>query len=75
MVDNYASFKNVSREVFDRVIERVNNHEDRDVRHHTTVYYNGTNLRGDLAIEFIGGYARAYKKVLQIVSEEIIASE
>ena len=68
MRENSASFKHVSREVFNRVCDRVN--EDPETEIPVFVYYNGSDLYGDVAIEATGGNSQAFKKALQIFNEE-----
>ena len=62
--------KHVTREVFNRVSDRIQNHKDIEVKVHNTVYYNGTNLYGDLTIEGFAGYGDAYKEAVRIFTEE-----
>ena len=70
-MSNYcATFKDVRRSVFDKVSDRIENHEEAEVKMHITVYYNGTTLRADLKIEGYGGYGLAYKKASHIFNEE-----
>ena len=63
-----ATFKNVSREVFNKVSDRVNS--DSGLKIHVIIYYTGTSRDGDLTIEGQGGYGKEYKRVLTIFNEE-----
>lgn len=68
MCDYKASYRHISREVFNRVSDRLtNNHSTIP---HVTIYYNGTYLYGDLTIEGQGGYSKEYKEALQVFNEE-----
>lgn len=68
MRENSASFKHVSRGVFNRVCDRVD--KDPEMEISVFVYYNGTNLYGDVTIEATGGNSKAFKKALQIFNDE-----
>lgn len=68
MQDYRASYKHISREVFNRVSDRLQN--DYGIISHITIYYDGTNLYGDLTIEGQGGYSKEYKEALQVFNEE-----
>lgn len=68
MCDYKASYRHISREVFNKVSDRIR--DDNRIDLHVTVYYNGTNLYGDLTIEGQGGYSKEYKKALEIFNEE-----
>lgn len=66
--DNSAMFSHVSRELFNRVADRL--HEDDLTRIPITVRYNGTDLYGDVEIDAAPGNSKAYKKALQVFVEE-----
>lgn len=68
MSENCATFKHVSREVFNNVSDRIKDNDS--VYTCTTIWYNGTSLYGDMTIEGRAGYTREYKKALQIFNEE-----
>lgn len=68
MSDYRANFKHVSRDVFNRVSDRV--YDDPLTKIPIIIYYNGTNLYGDITIEASGGNGKAYKKALMIFNEE-----
>lgn len=68
MSDYKATYKHVSREVFNKVSDRVK--ENDTIYPHVTIEYNGTSLYGDLTIEGLGGYGKEYKEALKIFNEE-----
>lgn len=68
MSGNHAEFQHVSREVFNAVSDRV--HADKETNIPITVYYNGTDLYGDVTIVATAGNSKAYKKALTIFNEE-----
>lgn len=68
MSGNTAKYNDVKFSVFAGVSDRVR--EDHKLRAHVTLYYNGTNLYGDVTINGSGGYSDEYKKVLAIFLEE-----
>lgn len=68
MSENYATYKHVSRGVFDNVSDRIS--KDDSLKMAITICYNGTNLYGDLSIEANAGHSKEYKKALQIFNEE-----
>lgn len=68
MRESHAEFKHVSREVFNAVSDRIR--ADKETNIPITVYYNGTNLYGDVTIEATAGNSKAYKKALTIFNEE-----
>ena len=68
MRENHAEFKHVSREIFNKVADRVE--ADTELYSHVTIEYRGTNLYGDMVIEGHGGYSKEYKKALVIFNEE-----
>lgn len=66
---NYrASYKHISRDVFNRISDRLK--DDHGIDSHITIYYNGTNRYGDLTIEGQGGYGKEYKEALRVFNEE-----
>lgn len=67
MCDYKARYKHISREVFNRVSDRLK--DDYGTTPNITIYYNGTNLYGDLTIES-RGYSLVYWEVLRIFNEE-----
>lgn len=68
MCDYSASYKHISRDVFNKVCDRLKS--DDKINPHVMIYYNGTNLYGDLTIEGHGGYGEEYKKALLVFNEE-----
>ena len=68
-----AKFENVKKEVFDEVSHKINESykTDNDLLH-VTIYYKGTNIKGDLTIETSGGYESAHKKVLKFFNDEYL---
>ncbi len=68
MSDYRASYKHISRDVFNRVSDRLK--DDYGITPHITIYYDGTNLYGDLTIEGHGGYSKEYKEALRVFNEE-----
>lgn len=68
MRECHAEFGHVSREVFNAVSDRV--YADKLTKIPITIYYNGTNLYGDITIDACNGNSKAFKKALQIFNEE-----
>lgn len=62
-----ATYANIRRRVFDKVSNRIESDDD---LYSVIVYYNGTNLYGDVRIEGRPGNQSAYQKALQIFLEE-----
>lgn len=60
-----ATYKHVSRNVFNTLSERI---EDEGVL--VVLRYNGTNRAGDLTVEGCAGNGNDYKKALQMFNEE-----
>lgn len=64
----YAEFRNVEREIFNSVADRVN--KDNSLFACINVRYAGNNLRGDVCIDGRGEISKEFKKALQIFMEE-----
>ena len=63
----FMHVKHVSRGVFDRVSDRISKE---GLKNTVTIYYNGTDLYGDISIEGKPGYSDDYKNALIIFTEE-----
>ena len=62
---HHAAYKDVSRDVFNAVADRIRADKELDIP--ITIYYNGTALYGDVTI---GGASKEFKKALSIFNEE-----
>lgn len=67
MCDTQATYKHVPREVFNKLSDRL---FESNLYLNVTVYYNGTNLYGDLTIE--GKSSKEYKEALRIFNDEYL---
>lgn len=65
---HHAAYKDVSRDVFNAVADRIRADKELDIP--ITIYYNGTALYGDVTIEGRGGASKEFKKALSIFNEE-----
>ena len=65
---NCATFENVSREVYNKAADRID--EDKETFVEVTTYYNGTSLYGTVTIKARSGADNAYNKALQMFIEE-----
>ncbi|MCI9004437.1 MAG: hypothetical protein HFH39_04195 [Lachnospiraceae bacterium] len=68
MTDYFAKYKHVRRNIFNNVADRIESIDE--LRSRITVYYNGSNLYGEVTIEGQPGYSAEYKKALAIFVEE-----
>ena len=68
MSNYHAEFKHVSREVFNAVSDRIIS--DRSMNPSINIRFNGSHLYGDMIIDGSAGNQGAYKKALQIFTEE-----
>lgn len=68
---NEVIYKNVKRKVFDEVSDLCECKKEGRNPFFTnvTVYYDGTNLKGDMRIEVKAGESSLYKIMLQKVAE------
>ena len=68
---NEVIYKNVKRKVFDEVSDLCEYGKEvcNPFFTNVTVYYNGTNLEGDMRIEVKSGETSIYKIMLQKVAE------
>lgn len=65
---HHAAYKDVSRDVFNAVADRIRADKELDIP--ITIYYNGTALYGDVTIKGRGGASKEFKKALSIFNEE-----
>lgn len=68
MTDNIAKYKHVRRNIFNNVADRIEAIDE--LRSSIMVYYDGSNLYGDVTIEGRAGCSAEYKKALAIFVEE-----
>lgn len=65
---HYAAYKEIPRNVFNAVADRIQ--ADVKLNIPITINYNGTALRGDVSIEGRGGATKEFKEALKIFNEE-----
>lgn len=67
---HHAAYKDVSRDVFNAVADRIRADKELDIP--ITIYYNGTALYGDVTIKGRGGASKEFKKHLAFLTKNTV---